>query len=91
MNIEKEIKELDKNRRQSGKAIPIDAGLLVVMALGLWILNKVSKVPALVTWGMLAITGSTVTVDILNYFYCGRKLRKLRSDLGPEAKRAEPS
>ena len=80
MNTEKEIKELEKNRRLSRRAIPIHFGFLVVAAVALWVLGRFFTISLWVTIIVLGITAFTLIGDIHNYFYCGRKLRTLKHD-----------
>ena len=78
MNTEKEIKEFKKARLSSKKAIPIEAGSFVVVVLGLWIISKFVSVPIWVIVILLGLTAFTLLGDIINYIYCGRKLRTLQ-------------
>ena len=80
MSTEKEIKELEKNRRLSARAIPIYACFLVVAAVALWLLGRFVTISIWVTIIVLGITAFTLLGDIYNYFYCGRKLRTLKHD-----------
>ena len=78
MNTEKEIKELEKNRRLSARAIPTHFGFLVVAAVTLWVLGRFFTISGWVTAIVLGITAFSLIGDIHNYFYCGRKLRTLK-------------
>lgn len=80
MDSEGEIKELEKNRRLSGQAIPVYAGLLGISALILWGVGRFVRVPPWVSIIVLGMTAFTLVGDVFNYFYCGWKLRKLRGD-----------
>ena len=80
MSTENEIKELEKNRRSSARAIPFDTGLLIAAAIALWILAGFFTVSVWVTIIVLGILAFTLIGDIHNYFYCGRKLRMLKHD-----------
>jgi len=78
MNTEEEIKELEKARLKSKKAIPIEVGSFVVVALALWITSKFAFVPAWVIVLSIGLTVFPLLGDIINYIYCGRKLRTLQ-------------
>ena len=80
MSTEKEIKELEKNRRLSARAIPVHIGLLVVAAFALWVLGRFFTISLWVTIIVLGITAFTLIGDIYNVFYCDRKLRILKHD-----------
>jgi intracellular septation protein A len=80
MSTEKEIKELEKNRRSSARAIPIYTCFLITAAVALWVLGKLFTISIWVTIIVLGITAFTLVGDIHNYFYCGRKLRTLKHD-----------
>ena len=82
MNTEKEIKELEKNRRLSVRAIPIYTGLLIVAAIILWTLNRLFTISIWVTAIVLGVAAFTLVGDIYNYFYCSRRLRTLKQDRG---------
>jgi intracellular septation protein A len=77
MGGEKEIKELEKARWQSRKAIPVYAGFLIAAVIILWIIKKFVIVPAWITVIVLGLTVLTLLGDIINYIYCGRKLKTL--------------
>jgi UDP-N-acetylmuramyl pentapeptide phosphotransferase/UDP-N-acetylglucosamine-1-phosphate transferase len=80
MNTEKEVKELEKNRRSSARAIPIYTGLMIVVAITLWVLGRFFTISIWVTLIVIGITAFTLIGDIYNYFYCARRLRTLKHD-----------
>jgi len=80
MSTEKEIKELEKNRRLSARAIPVHVGFFVVAASTLWVLGRFFSISIWVTIIVLGITAFTLIGDIYNVFYCARKLRTLKHD-----------
>jgi Bacterial SH3 domain len=79
MSIPQEIRELESARRQSARAIPVGAGFLVLAAAVLWLLQRFFTVPAAVLAIVLGFTVFALAVDIINYYGCGWRLRKLRS------------
>jgi len=83
MDSEKEIKELEKNRRLSAKAIPIHVGFVAVAAMVLWLLGRFLTIPFWVIVIVLGLTAFTLLGDIYNYFYCGRRLRRLKHGHAP--------
>ncbi|MGA2070557.1 MAG: hypothetical protein ABSG97_04345 [Sedimentisphaerales bacterium] len=78
MNTEEEIEKFEKARLKSKKAIPIEAGSFVVVALGLWIVSKFAFVPVWVMVLAIGLTAFPLLGDTINYIYCGRKLRTLQ-------------
>ncbi|MGA2070385.1 MAG: hypothetical protein ABSG97_03475 [Sedimentisphaerales bacterium] len=78
MDTEEKIKELEKARLKSKKAIPIEAGSFVVVVLGLWVVSKFAFVPVWVTVLSIGLTAFPLLGDIINYIYCGRKLKALQ-------------
>jgi UDP-N-acetylmuramyl pentapeptide phosphotransferase/UDP-N-acetylglucosamine-1-phosphate transferase len=78
MNTEKEIKELEKNRRASARAIPIYTGLFIVAAITLWTVGMFFPISVWVTVIVLGLTAFTLIGDIFNYYSCGRGLRRLK-------------
>jgi intracellular septation protein A len=79
MNTEKEIKKFEKARTQSRKAIPVTAVSFVVLAFVFWIIVRFVSVPVWVIVIVLGVTALTLLGDIINYIYCGRKLKALFS------------
>ena len=77
-----EIKELEKNRKLSARAIPVHLGFLSVAAVALWILTRLFSFSIWVTVIVLGMTAFTLIGDIFNYYYCDRKLRSLKHDRG---------
>jgi intracellular septation protein A len=80
MNAEKEIIELEKNQRLSARSIPIYACMLVFAAVALWVVNRFVSVSIWITIIVVGLTAFTLLGDIYNYFYCCRKLRRLKRD-----------
>ncbi len=80
MNTEKRIKDLEKHWRQSRRAIPIYAVMLVAAAGILWLLSQFFTIPLWVTIIVLGLTASTLAGDIINCFHCARKLKTLRHE-----------
>lgn len=78
MDEEAEVKELEKNRRLSARAIPIYACMLVAAGLLLFTLNQFVSIPIWIMILVVGITGLTLVGDIYNYFYCGKRLKRLR-------------
>jgi hypothetical protein len=78
MKAEKEIKELEKNRRLSARAIPLHVGFLVMAVVALWTLGRFFTIPLGIRIIVLGITAFTLIGDIHNYFYCNRRLRTLK-------------
>lgn len=78
MASEKEIKELEKNQRLSARAIPYHMFFLFASAVTLWTLNKFFTISIWVSAIVIGITAFTFIGDIYNYFYCGRRVRKLK-------------
>ena len=74
MGGEKEIKELEKARDRSRKAIPVYAGFLIAAIIILWIMKKFVIVPAWITVIVLGLNVLMLLGDIINYIYCGRKM-----------------
>ena len=78
MTTEKEIKQMEKSRQSSAKAIPIYTCFLIAAAVGLWVLGKSFVISIWITIIVLGLTAFRLGGDIYNYFYCGRKLRALK-------------
>jgi hypothetical protein len=78
MSTDKEIKELEKARMYSKKHIPVDAGCLVVASLGFWIISKFFSVPIWLIVIVLGVSAFTLLGNIINYIFCGRKLKALQ-------------
>jgi hypothetical protein len=77
MDNEKEIKELEKTRWRSRKAIPIESGTLVATSLIFWIIAKFVSIPIWVAVVVLGLLALTLFGDIANFIYCNRKLNTL--------------
>jgi hypothetical protein len=78
MNNDKKIKELEKARLYSKKHIPVDVGCLVVASLGFWIISKFFSVPIWLIAIVLGISVVTLLGNIINYIFCGKKLKALQ-------------
>jgi intracellular septation protein A len=77
MKPEKEIKDIETARRKSKQAIPIIAVFLVLVALALWIIARFVSVTSWITVIVLGVAAFVFIGDIINYIYCGQKLKKL--------------
>ncbi len=76
----KEIQELEKHWRRSRKAIPIYTAMLVAVGGILWLLGRFFAIPLWISVVALGLTAFTLVGDIINCFYCARKLRALRQE-----------
>ena len=75
---DKKMKELEKARRQSGKAIPVYGCVFLLTASLVWLLNKFVNIPTWVAVIVIGFTAFTFVGDVINYLYCDRKLKALR-------------
>lgn len=80
MSTDNRIKEFEKRWRQSRKAIPIYAIMLIAAAGSIWLLSLFLAVPPWITIIVLGLTAFTLVGDIINCFHCARKLRTLRHE-----------
>ncbi len=83
MSTDIQIKDFEKAWRRSRRAIPIYLGILVAAALILWLLARFFPIPLWLTVILLGLTAFTLIGDIINCFYCARKLRTLKHEPKP--------
>ena len=80
MSVTTEIQELESARRKSARAIPVDACLLGLAAAVLWFAYRFFTIPVVVIVIVLGLTSFTLVGDMINYYVCGRRLQRLRSE-----------
>ena len=84
MIADKKMKELEKARWQSGRAIPVYGCVFLLTASLVWLLNKFVNIPTWVTVIVLGLTAFIFVGDVINYFYCDWKLKALRHETHKE-------
>ena len=84
MIADKKMKELEKARRQSGRAIPVYGCVFLLTASLIWLLNKFVNIPTWLAVIVIGLTAFTFVGDIINYLYCGHRLKALRHEQGEE-------
>ena len=84
MIADKKMKELEKARRQSGRAIPVNGCIFLLTASLVWLLNKFVNIPTWVAVIVLGLTAFIFVGDVINYLYCDRKLKVLRHETHEE-------
>ena len=77
MSAENEIKRFHKYRKQSAQHIPVGIGFLVVLTPMAWLLYRYLPGPSWLAFAPIAACVFAVVSDVINYFYCGHKLRQL--------------
>lgn len=70
------IRDLRKRRRQSAQAIPVYTGMLIVLAVLLWLVGWFITVPFWLAAIVLGMTAFTLVGDIINVVYCDWRLRR---------------
>jgi hypothetical protein len=74
------LDELKKNRRLSLLHVRRATILFGFTAAGLLVAQHFIGIRLWIPFLILGILSFTVVGDIINYFYCGRKIRKLQQD-----------
>ena len=81
-DLQKEMKELQKGCRKSKQAIPIEAAMLVVVFGMLWLLERFLTISLWVKVIVIGMLLYGLVGDILNVYFCNRRLRKLEAENG---------
>lgn len=80
MSNGEEIRTLEKHWRQSRRAIPVYAGMLVGAAGILWLLTRFISIPGWIIILFLGLTALTLIGDMINCLHCARRLKTLREN-----------
>lgn len=80
MIVDKKTKELEKARRHSGRAIPVLGCVFLFSAALIWLLSKFVNIPTWLSVIVIGLTAFTFVGDVINYLYCGWKLKALRRE-----------
>ena len=78
MADEAKLKDLQKNRRVSLQHLRRGAVIFGVTAIILLILQQFISIRLWIPFIILGILSFTVIGDAINYFYCGRQIRRMR-------------
>src|SRR3954469_9401574 len=77
MSAENEIKSFLKYRKHSAQHIPVGIGFFVVLTPVAWLLFRYLPGPSWLAFIPIAVCVFSIISDVINYFYCGHKLRQL--------------
>jgi intracellular septation protein A len=80
MADEAKLKELQKNRRLSLQHLRRGALIFGVTAVTLIVVQQFVSIQLWIPFIILGILSLTVIGDAINYFYCGRQIRKMQHD-----------
>ncbi|MHC4160290.1 MAG: hypothetical protein ACYSSO_14590 [Planctomycetota bacterium] len=81
---DKKIKELEKAKRKSGGAMPVLGCFFLFATASIWLLSKFIHIPTWLSVIVIGLTAFTFVGDVINYLYCGWKLKALRHVSGQE-------
>ena len=84
MISDKKMKEFEKSRRQSGRAILVLGCFLLFIAVVIWLLNKFINIPTWLSIIVIGLTACTFVGDVINYLYCGWRLKALSRESDKE-------
>lgn len=80
MVVDKKMKELEKVKRQSGRAVPVFGCIFLFTAAFIWLLSKFVNIPTWLSIIVIGLPAFTFVGDVINYLYCDRKLKDLRRE-----------
>jgi hypothetical protein len=78
MSDEAEVEKLKRYQRHSALAVPIHSAMVLAVGLIGWGLLKVVSFPGWIIIVPLFVTSLAILGDVVNYFYCGHRIRKLQ-------------
>ena len=80
MADEAKLKELQKNRRLSLQHLRRGAILFCITAVALLVVQQFISMRLWIPFIILGVLSFTVVGDAINYFYCGRRIRRMQHE-----------